>query len=164
MDVEETFRAHGEDLFLYLARHCGDPELARDAVQETFIRLQRRPPDRTEAIKRWLFRTGTNLVRDMLRVASNRRRLLEAERHRVPRPRPRPDPHQDLQRRREVARLRRALAGLREKERTALLMREAGFKHREIADELGTTTASVGTLIARSLAKLERAMRGEEER
>lgn len=33
-------------------------------------------------------------------------------------------------------------------------MREEGFKHREIAEALGTTTATVGTLIARSLEKL----------
>ena len=163
MDVDETYRAHGEELFLYLARHCGDPQLAQDAVQETFLRFQDHPPERSEAIRRWLFRTATNVLRDMVRVASNRRRLLRSEGHRVPRPDPPPDPHEDLQRRRDLARLRQALDGLREKERTALLMREAGFKHREIAEELGTTTASVGTLLARSLRKLERAMREREE-
>lgn len=162
MDVEETYEAYGDELFLYLARYCGDPQLARDVVQETFVRLHGRPPERTEAIRRWLFRTATNLLRDMLRVASNRRRILRSESHRIPKPGPTSDPQGDLERREDLARLRRVLSGLREKERTALLMREAGFKHREIAEELGTTTASVGTLIARSLAKLESAMRGEE--
>lgn len=51
-------------------------------------------------------------------------------------------------------RVRDALAALSEKERIALLMREEGFKHREIAAAVGTTTASVGTLVARALTKL----------
>ena len=47
-----------------------------------------------------------------------------------------------------------ALAGLSGKERMALLMREEGFAQREIAEAVGTTTGSVGTLIARALDKL----------
>jgi RNA polymerase sigma factor (sigma-70 family) len=47
-----------------------------------------------------------------------------------------------------------ALALLSDKERTALLMREEGFSHREIAQAVGTTTGSVGTLVARALARL----------
>jgi DNA-directed RNA polymerase specialized sigma24 family protein len=43
---------------------------------------------------------------------------------------------------------------LGEKERTVLLMREEGFSHREIADAVGATTGSVGTMIARALDKL----------
>jgi DNA-directed RNA polymerase specialized sigma24 family protein len=33
-------------------------------------------------------------------------------------------------------------------------MREEGFAHHEIADAVGTTTGSVGTMIARALNKL----------
>jgi DNA-directed RNA polymerase specialized sigma24 family protein len=33
-------------------------------------------------------------------------------------------------------------------------MREEGFAHREIAEAVGTTTGSVGTLIARALDRL----------
>ena len=47
-----------------------------------------------------------------------------------------------------------ALATLSTKERTALLMREEGFAHREIAEALETTTGSVGTLLARALDRL----------
>lgn len=158
MDVEETFREHGDDLFRYLARQCGDAELAQDAVQETFLRLHQSPPEKVEAVRAWLFRTGLNVIRDTHRVESNRRRILRSRPSEVPTPGQQPSPAERLESREQVASVRKALAGLREKERTALLMRESGFKHREIADELGTTTATVGTLIARSLAKLESAM------
>ena len=50
--------------------------------------------------------------------------------------------------------VRQALAELNEKERSVLLMREEGFAHREIAEAVGTTTKSVGTMIARALEKL----------
>ena len=43
---------------------------------------------------------------------------------------------------------------LEPRDRTVLLMREEGFTHHEIADAVGTTTKSVGTMIARALAKL----------
>lgn len=152
---------YGDDLFLYLARHCGDPHLAKDAVQDTFIRFHENPPERTDAVRTWLFRTGTNVIRDMLRVGSNRRRILRARSHQVPTPSASSDPSRDAERREDLARLRRAMRKLREKERTALLMREAGFKHREIAEELGTTTGSVGTLVARALAKLASEMESQ---
>jgi RNA polymerase sigma factor (sigma-70 family) len=51
-----------------------------------------------------------------------------------------------------------ALLALSEKERTALLMQQEGFSHREIADVVGTTTGSVGTLLARALDKLAAAL------
>ncbi|MGD2071104.1 MAG: RNA polymerase sigma factor, partial [Gemmatimonadota bacterium] len=154
MDVEAIFRAHGDALYRYLVRQTGDEHLAQDAVQETFLRLQERPPDRLDGVRRWLFRTGMNVIRDTHRVDSNRLRILEAHPHRVPRPTQPPGPEASTERREDLRRLRDALDELREKERTALLLRESGFKHREIAEELGTTTATIGTLIARSLEKL----------
>ncbi len=49
-----------------------------------------------------------------------------------------------------------ALARLNDKERVAVLMREEGFSHREIAEAVGTTTGSVGSLLARALQRLAR--------
>src|SRR5437763_503743 len=66
------------------------------------------------------------------------------------------DPGALLERAELRRRVRAALEGLSHKERTALLLREEGFGHREIAAAVGTTTGSVGTLVARALAKLAR--------
>jgi RNA polymerase sigma factor (sigma-70 family) len=159
MDVAGLFERHGDELFRYLFRQCGDRELARDAVQETFLRLQSRPPDGDRGLRPWLFRTGLNVIRDHRRVEANRERLLEWNSDSVPGPSSPRTPEAGAELEDSLARLRTALDGLRQKERTALLMREEGFTHREIAEELGTTTGTVGTLIARSLAKLEAAYR-----
>jgi RNA polymerase sigma-70 factor (ECF subfamily) len=56
-----------------------------------------------------------------------------------------------------------ALQQLPERDRTILLMREEGFTHKEIAEAVGTTTGSVGTLIARALNRLARELGMEEE-
>jgi RNA polymerase sigma factor (sigma-70 family) len=57
-----------------------------------------------------------------------------------------------LNERRKV--VRAALDRLSLKDRTLLLMREEGFSHHEIARAVGTTTKSVGSMIARALKKL----------
>lgn len=158
VDVEHAFRTHHEALFRYLARECGDPNLAKDAAQEAFLRLHVSPPEDPGAVRSWLFTTGLNVIRDVHRKAASRARILESAAARVPGPRAAETPEERLERLEEGQRLRRALDALRPRERTALLMREEGFKHREIAEALGTTTGSIGTLLARALDKMAEAL------
>lgn len=158
VDVEHAFRSHHQALFRYLARECGDPHLAKDAVQETFLRLQASPPEDPDAVRSWLFTTGRNVIRDVHRKAASRARILDGAAGRIPGPSSAETPEERLERLEDGERLRRALDALRPRERTALLMREEGFKHREIAEALGTTTGSIGTLLARALDKMARAL------
>ena len=152
-DVARLFDEHHQSLYRYLVRFAGDPDVAADAAQEAFVRLvERPPPDGVE--RAWLFKVGTNLVMESSRTRTRRMRLLDAAPDRAPMSDPPRNPHELVEaddRRRAVT---DALASLSEKERTALLMREEGFSHREIADAVGTTTGSVGTLIARALNRL----------
>lgn len=157
MDVGRLFEAHHEALYRYLYRLTGDPELAADAVQEAFTRMIARRP-RDENPRAWLYRVATNAALESGRTASNRARLLAASPHGAalgddPTT---PDTAVEVRERRE--RVQRALASLSPRERTILLMREEGFKHREIAEAVGTTTGSIGTMIARALEKLAEAL------
>lgn len=159
--VSRIVAAHRAALFRYLARYTGDPDQAEDLVQDTFVRLRERPPeDRTEP-RRWLFTVATNLARDAHRVARRRETLAATARDRLPLPAPLPDPATETEREDLRRRVRRALATLNERERTVLLMREEGFTHREIAEAVETTTGSVGTMIARALDKVARALAPE---
>lgn len=153
MDVGRLFEKHHEELYRYLYHLTGDADAAADAAQTAFARMVERPP-RDRHPRAWLFRVATNVVRDRARTRRRRRGLLERWPARVPVADPPPDPQEAALRSAERARVRRALAALDEKERTILLMRERGFKHREIAAAVGTTTGSVGTMIARALDKL----------
>jgi RNA polymerase sigma factor (sigma-70 family) len=150
--AESLFVEHHEPLRRYLARFTGDPDLAADLAQEAFVRLLERPPAAGIA-RPWLFRVATNLALDSVRTNSRRRMLVMRGRAMLAYS----DPPQSPERRVEQSSARTmvndVLAMLSAKERMALLMREEGFTHREIAEAVGTTTGSVGTLLARALRK-----------
>ena len=162
MEVESLYEAHRPALVRYLARYCGDPHVAEDAAQEAFVRLAERPPAGDENLRAWLFTVATRIAlddrrshrrhEDLLRGAPERAGLGEA-----------PDrPDEALARGDLRRRVRAVLDSLGEKERTVLLMREEGFTHKEIAAAVGTTTGSVGTMIARALRKLAALLPPEE--
>src|SRR3569623_848280 len=58
-------------LWAYLARTSGDPALAEDLMQESFIRFltAKAPTDGEVASRRYLFRIASNLLRDHWRRA-----------------------------------------------------------------------------------------------
>jgi RNA polymerase sigma factor (sigma-70 family) len=154
LDLARLFDDHHQSLFRYLVRFSGDAELAADAVQEAFLRLVERPPPRRGGERAWLFTVATNVVLESTRTRTRHGRLLAAIGPRAPIGDPPRDPHElvEADERRQI--VRDALAALSQKERTALLMREEGFSHREIAEAVGTTMGSVGTLVARALDRL----------
>ncbi|HEX8394842.1 MAG TPA: sigma-70 family RNA polymerase sigma factor [Longimicrobium sp.] len=153
MNVTQLFNEHYDALFRYLVRLTGDSDLAADAAQEAFVRLVERPPQ-DRHLRAWLFAVATNVVRDNARARSRWFKLLSGSPDRAPMgDRPvAPDAAAEGAERR--AAVRAALDRLSLKERTVLLMREEGFAHHEIASAVGTTTGSVGTMLARALNKL----------
>lgn len=160
--VEALFARHHPSLERYLARLTGDPELAADVAQETFVRLMERHPG-GDHVRPWLFRVATNLVRDTARRRRTRRELGTPTRAMRSYGDPPGPPDDAVDRVTSRVQVREALEALSPKERKALLMREEGFKHREIAEALGTTTGSVGTLLSRALKKAARQLAANQE-
>ena len=152
------FAAHHAPLVRYLTRLTGDGDAAADAAQEAFVRLIARPPADAAEPRAWLFTVATNVVRETGRTRGRRERLLAAAPDRAPMGDAPRDPLAAAEAGDQRAAVRAALATLSEKERRALLLREEGFAHREIAEAVGTTTGSVGTLLARALDKLALAL------
>lgn len=154
MRLEELFARHHAELYRYAARFTGDADLAEDVVQDVFVRLAERPPARHDALRGWLFRVATTIALDAMRGARRRLELVRGRPERVPMGGAPPDPAAEVEREETRRRVRAALLQLNEKERAILLMREEGFTHHEIAAAVGTSTKSVGTMIARALEKL----------
>lgn len=148
MDVDVLFQQLYPALYRYLHRLTGDPDVAEDVAQESFVRLLRQPLPEEEA-RPWLFTVATNLVRDRARKRQRHLRLAEA----VPAPTPRERPDVSVERADEIHRVRAALEEIPERDRTLLLMREEGFKYDEIARIVGVAPGSVGTLLARALRR-----------
>ena len=155
----ELFHSHFHRLVRYLDRLSGDPELASDLAQESFIKLHRRGalPDHPEA---WLITVAMNLFRNARSTAARRRRLLTAARVEVSLGDPAPGPGQLLEGAAEAERVRAAIDHLRERERQLLLLRAEGYDYREIAAALDLNVASVGTLLARAKRAFRAAYEG----
>ncbi len=148
-DFVELFNGHFQRLFRYLDRLTGDPDLAADIAQETFVRLYQRGalPDSPAA---WLVSVAMNLFRNVYATRERRSHLLKV----VPEAAVfsdravTPDPSaesRDLERR-----VRHALDGIPERERQMLLLRAEGYSYKDIAEALNLNEASVGTLLARA--------------
>lgn len=140
-------------VFRYCVRLIGDRDEAEDVAQEAFVRMVENEVRGPEAALRvWLFRTALNRVRDRARVRKNRERLLEEN---PVSPEPPSTPEEDAERAERRRRARRVLDELDERSREILLMRQEGFKYREIADAVGVAASSVGTLLARAQRRFQ---------
>lgn len=161
-DAELLYREHGPALLRYLVRLGDDADLAADVLHDTFRRLLERPPARGVNVRAWLFRVATNRMHDAHRSGARRRRALlrsGAERSLSDPP---PPPDRGVEGEEARRRAHQVLQALGERDRAILLLREEGFTHREIAEAVGTTTGSVGTLVARALRRVHQALAPEE--
>lgn len=164
MDVTALFHEHHAPLFRYLSRLTGDADVAADAAQEAFVRLYTRPPREPGNVRAWLYKVATNSALEGRRTAARRGRILAGapSRAAIGDAPAAPDAALDTAERRKI--VHAALQALPERDRMLLLMREEGFSHREMAEAAGTTTGSVGTLLARALDRLARELKLDEER
>jgi RNA polymerase sigma-70 factor, ECF subfamily len=156
--IEELFAQYHEPLVRMLYRRTGDRDRAEDLAQEVFARALAAPPDNPRP---WLFAVALNLVRDDGRRAvrqGRRLQLLKAES-----PEAAPDPAEVLDRNEKSARVRQALALLRDIDREVLLLKAEGFDYDEIAATTGLAKGAIGTTIARARRRLVEAYREQEK-
>ena len=79
--VRTVYRAHGSELYRFALRSLGDPGLAEEAVQETFLRAWQaadRFDERLGSLRTWLFAIVRNVVIDLSRARAVRPRLAGA--------------------------------------------------------------------------------------
>lgn len=143
------FDAHFHQLYRYLDRLTGEPELAADLAQETFIRLYSRgsAPDSPQA---WLIAVAMNLLRNAKSKRSRRLRLMSAARSEAVLADPATLPGDAADAAESRRRVRCAIQRLSERERGMLLLWAEGYSYRDIASALNLNKASIGTLLARA--------------
>ena len=83
---EELVRAYQSHIWRFLRHLLGDPELAEDITQETFVRVYRKLETFRFRSKfsTWVFQVARNAGIDALRSRQRRERLLTAMKPRVP--------------------------------------------------------------------------------
>lgn len=149
-----------------LTRRLGSPDLASEALNETYLRLQgMREIGDVRSPKAYLFRIALNIANDRRR-AEKRRLTVDEVDSLLEIPDDRPDAARVIEDRSDVNLLRRAIAELPERRRRVLtLSRIEGMPNREIAALLGVTVRTVETDLKQAIEhcaeRLKRPARGK---
>ncbi|MGI8605182.1 MAG: RNA polymerase sigma factor [Verrucomicrobiales bacterium] len=151
-------------LVRYALGLCGNLEQARDAVQDTFIRLSRETERTSEDIENlapWLFTVCRNRVIDSHR---KNQRLVPMDTELLERqPSLAPEPDRALEEKECAARIRRMVAELPEKQRRVIKLKfETGLSYREISAATGLSSGNIGWLIHQAVQSLRAEWHAEQ--
>ena len=143
---ERLYARHGARMKNLARNVLGNPVDAEDALQETFLKVQRSIASfrGQSSFVTWTYRILINTCYDARRSRLRKREIANDDSRETPRPEPRaPGAHPSLR-----MALERALAKLTQHQRDVFLLYEVeGFRHAEIAGMLEMTeTASKNTL------------------
>jgi RNA polymerase sigma-70 factor (ECF subfamily) len=143
------YEERAEELLHFALLLARDEELAKDALQEAFMRYFVALSEGKEIAspRAWIYRVMHNYLLDRMKEARHRGRREMRER------RSRHD--QDIERecfRQQLARLFRSALTAREYD--CLHLRAEGLRYEEIASRLDLASGTVGTLICRAVRKI----------
>jgi RNA polymerase sigma-70 factor (ECF subfamily) len=152
---EEVYRTTVGRIYGLCLRMCGDPHLAEELTQETYIRAwQKLSGFRGDSrFTTWLHRVGVNVVLGHLRSAGRGPELESFDPERDDRRRPgRSQPAATLD-------LERAIAELPPRARTVFVLHDVeGYKHHEIARLAGIAVGTSKAHLSRARSLLRKAL------
>lgn len=161
--LQDLISRHEKGLYNFLVRLTGDPHLAEDLFQETFLRVVEKRDTFAPArgFRPWLYAIATNLARDARR---RRATHLDAIASTPERP-PQAPPDEEAERHEEGDIVRRSLEELPEDARAMVLLHfYQGFRYWEIAESLGVPVGTVKSRIHWAVEKLAERWRESTER
>jgi RNA polymerase sigma-70 factor (ECF subfamily) len=163
------FDQHGHAVHAYFVGRVADPELARDLLQETFLRVWRRlaevaplPKDRRRA---WIFTVARNLAIDSYRAGAARRAAEAALRRDAGTEATTvAGPERQAELGDRLARLDAAVGRLPEEQRVILSMAAVGgLTSRQIGEALGEPAGTVRYRLSQARKQLAAELDLEEE-
>ena len=143
---EDVFTRHRRDIYRYLVRMTGQPDVADDLSQEVFLRVVRalRSGEPIGHERGWVFSIARNLLRDRHRNRLTRPTIGECDVE------PSVAPTQAL-----AFGLAEALAGLADDDRDVFLLKEVGgLSYAEIAAACDCTVEAVRSRLFRTRSQL----------
>lgn len=138
----------------YAARLLGDPDRARDVVQDTFVKLMSQPTGAVEGhVVEWLFTVCRHRALDVLRKEGRMKRFEEGQVERVTAPEPRPGrmlEHEETQ-----ATILRMIDRLPPNQQEVVRLKfQNGFSYKEISRITALSVSNVGFLIHTAVCRL----------
>jgi len=165
----QIFDQHRHTVHAYLLGRVTDPELARDLLQETFLRAWRRlselaplPADKQRA---WIFTVARNLTIDSYRADATRQ-AAEATLHQQAATQPTTvaGPHLHAEFGERLAQLDAAIRRLPEQQRVILSMATAGgLTSRQIGEALGEPAGTIRYQLSQARTQLAAALDLEDD-
>jgi RNA polymerase sigma-70 factor, ECF subfamily len=152
-DLRDAYAAHAGELYGFALRSLGDPGLAEEAVQETFLRAWR-AGDRFDpeigSLRTWLFAIERNVVIDLGRARASRPGLAPAGAE------PAHDPFEDALLAWQVEEALRRIGD--DHRRVLIETYYRGRPYAEVAAELGVPEGTVKSRVYYGLRALRNAL------
>ena len=146
-------------LMRFVANFLRDESAAQDIVQETFLRVAKKPSKLLDvnSCHNWLLKIARNLSIDHLRRLARSRKHSRALEYEATRSAAAAVPAIDrLEKSERMARVRSEIDRLRPRLRMVMLLKvQEGKSYREIAEITGLTTTNVGYLIHQAMKTLK---------
>lgn len=145
--VEQAMAEYESPLIGYATSILNDHDLARDVVQDTFIRLCHQDVSKVEDhLKSWLFTVCRNRALDHLRKNKRTQTLDDHQWRKVPSTDPQPG--QETFDDDRHSRVMKILSRLTEDQRNVILLKfQKGLSYQEIEKATGLTSGNIGYLI-----------------
>lgn len=157
------FREHYPSVLRKIAGLIGDREAAEDLSQEVFLRLYRNPPEDLERVGAWLQRVLTRIVYDYYRFSGRDQELIGRQKTKMlSEERVYPSNEDTVIRGWERDIVRQVLSKLSARDRQALMLKQKGYSHAEIAEALQVNPQIVGTLLMRATKRFKLNISAEE--
>ena len=152
--LERTFAEQRGPLTRYAARLLGDPDRARDVVQDTFVKLMAQPLDAINGhAVEWLFTVCRHRALDVLRKEGRMRRFDPGQVERVTAPDARPG--RALEHAETHATILRMIDRLPPNQQEVVRLKfQNGFSYKEISRITTLSVGNVGFLIHTAVARL----------
>lgn len=152
--IEQAIVDFESPLIVYASTILNDLDLARDVVQDTFIRLCQQDPAKVQAnLKSWLFTVCRNRALDVLRKDKRTEPIEEIRWKKVAGPGLQPD--EQAQQKERLTRLHAYLDRLTANQREVIILKfQQDLDYQEIQKITGLSTGNIGFLIHTGLKRL----------
>jgi RNA polymerase sigma-70 factor (ECF subfamily) len=152
--LERTFAQQRAPLTRYAARLLGDPDRARDVVQDAFVRLMAQPAGSVDGhAVEWLFTVCRHRAFDVLRKESRMSHFEPGEMERVTAAEPRPG--RAIEQAETHAALLELIGRLPANQQEVVRLKfQNGFSYKEISRITELSVGNVGFLIHTAVARL----------
>ncbi|MFA5057834.1 MAG: sigma-70 family RNA polymerase sigma factor [Opitutaceae bacterium] len=154
--VRSAVEQYQAPLLRYATRLVGEPDRARDVVQDTFVRLMAQPPATIDShLAEWLFTVCRNRVYDVHRKEGRMKQFAEGAAERVVAADPRPGAA--LEAEETQAAVRRLIDRLPANQQEVIRLKfQNGFSYKEISRITELSVSNVGFLIHTAIKTLRR--------